>query len=167
MTKPPIIGTTLANGRARTIGWSVLVSELAPILHRSRSFFHSRVACVRAMDFLARLPSARKPTLRAYPVDLPPILASLAQGPSTPGPRRNPTTKLSSAELGWAHSHHWLVGLGVSTSAASTAEHKFLPFQSGVRARHGLSRKGYTCLAKVPPRNPAVQHPGNQKHFAK
>ena len=52
-----------------------------------------------------------------------------------------PTKKLSSAEPGWAHSHHWLVGLGVSTSAASTAEHKFLPFQSGVRARHGLSRK--------------------------
>jgi len=53
-----------------------------------------------------------------------------------------PTKKLSLAEPGWAHSHHWLVGFGISTSAASTAEHKFLPFQSGVRARHGLSRKG-------------------------
>ena len=53
-----------------------------------------------------------------------------------------PTKKLSSAEPGWAHSHQWFVGLGVSTSVASAAEHKFLPFQSGVRARHGLSRKG-------------------------
>ena len=52
MTKPPIIGTTLANGRIRTIGWSVLVSELALILQRSTGFFHSRVARLRAMDFL-------------------------------------------------------------------------------------------------------------------
>ena len=42
------------DGRIRTIGLSVLVSQLAPPLQRSTSFFHSRVACVRAMDFLAR-----------------------------------------------------------------------------------------------------------------
>ena len=42
------------DGCIRTIGWSVLVSELALPRQRSTSFFHSRVACVRAMDFLAR-----------------------------------------------------------------------------------------------------------------
>ena len=42
------------DGRIRTIGLSVLVSQLALPLQRSTSFFHSRVACVRAMDFLAR-----------------------------------------------------------------------------------------------------------------
>jgi len=54
-------GTLLRNchrlsrdGRIRTIGLSVLVSQLALPLQRSTSFFHSRVACVRAMDFLAR-----------------------------------------------------------------------------------------------------------------
>ena len=42
------------DGRIRTIGLSALVTQLAPPLQRSTGFFHSRVACVRAMDFLAR-----------------------------------------------------------------------------------------------------------------
>ena len=42
------------DGRICTMGLSVLVSQLALPRQRSTSFFHSRVACVRAMDFLAR-----------------------------------------------------------------------------------------------------------------
>ena len=52
------------DGRIRSIGLSVLVSQLALPRQRSTSFFHSRVARVRAMDFLARLPRRRTATLR-------------------------------------------------------------------------------------------------------
>jgi len=51
------------DGRIRTIGLSALVSQLAPPLQRSTGFFHSRVACVRAMDFLARLSLASNSNL--------------------------------------------------------------------------------------------------------
>jgi len=50
------------DGRIRTIGLSILVSQLGLPLQRSTSLFHFKVARVRAMGLLARSP--RRPITR-------------------------------------------------------------------------------------------------------